>query len=1003
MIRNTLFEKAGLASLVIGMACAAMPATAQQVAAAEEAAAEEAIIVTGSRIGVANLRQANPVVTLSADEFIRQGAITVESVLRDLPGSAPGINAQVNNGQGGVATFNLRGLGANRNLVLLNNRRVVPSTLGNVVDLNIIPVALIERADIFTGGAVTTYGADAIAGVVNFVTKRNFEGLDLTSSLGITERGDGQVFRIAGVLGGNFGDGRGNIVVGVDFARTDPILQGNRSVGEISRSSTCPAAVSNDDCAQRTVGGPQGSATAVPASLFFPLPPTGSPFANGARFDPASGTLVPGFANFNFNPLNLYQAPLERWTLYTQGHYEFASNVEVYAEAFYTRSKVNQALAPTGTFSQTFQVPLNNPFLTPAQRLQLCQFSVDSAAAGTLPAGTDCAAAIAAGTEIGAQPSRRFTETGPRRQEFLSNVFQVTAGVRGKLTESLRFDVFGQYGEANRRNTSTGTALTERVQQALRVNPANPALCSNPAGGCVPINLFGADGTITPEMLAFVGVPTNTFTSTTFESAQAIISGDLGFSLPSSSKPIGIALGAEYRRYGGGQFGDLPASTPGAILGAGGAFLTVNGAFHSTELYGELVVPVVSDKPFFHDLIVDGGVRYANYNNTGGNWTFKGGVQWAPIPDVRFRGAWTRAVRSPNIAELFSPINTVLNNLAVDPCQGALGIANATISALCTAQLQAAGLSPATLGSIPAPIAGQINVTTTGNVTLQPETATTWTAGVVLQPRFFSGFSLSFDWYRINVRDAITAPTVSDIVNGCHSAGQTNPNDPRCLLIRRNPQTAGLSGDPATTQGVLLFTSNAGFLQNEGLDLTANYLHDFGGWKLNWMVNANHTLKSRFQSQRGSILRECVGFYSVSCDPVLPEWSFNMRTTAVVGSFDASLLWRYISANNYEPRTVAGVVTPIDQTIVGSFGSVDPNRIVGAYRRIPAFHWFDLNAGVNVSDQLRLSVLVENLFDRKPPDVGNTIGTTAFNSGNTFPTIYDALGRRYTMIIGLRF
>jgi outer membrane receptor protein involved in Fe transport len=998
VIKKNLLEQAGLASLVMGLALASAPAFAQQTtAAADDAAAEETIVVTGSRIAGLNIEQANPVVAIGAEELTRQAPSSIEQVLRDLPGSSPGIGQQVNNGNGGVATFNLRGLGSNRNLVLMNNRRVVPSTLGGVVDLNIIPIALIERADVFTGGAVTSYGADAIAGVVNFVTKRNFEGLSLTSQFGMTERGDGNTFRIDGVMGGNFADGRGNVVIGIGYTKVDPVLQGNRQVGEVSRGSTCTAAqnAAAGGCAAALAGTPQGSVTAAPATLLNPLPATGAiTGATGAQFGP--NAIIPGNANFNFNPLNLYQAPLDRWNVFLQGQYEVTSGIEVYAEAFYTRSRVNTALAPTGTFSQPFQVPLNNQFLTPTMRQQLCEFSIG--AGGGLPVGTDpvtgCATAIAAGTEITVSPSRRFVEAGPRRSEFVSNVFQVTAGVRGKLTSTLNFDLFGQYGEADRRNTSTGNALTSRVQEGLRNCPTGST------AGCVPINLFGQEGSITPAMLNFIGFPASTFVKTGFESVQGIINGDLGFSSPFADTPIGIAVGAEYRKYSGAQSADALSSTPGAILGAGGAALPFNGAFHSTEFYGELVVPVVADKPFFHDLTVDAGFRYADYSTTGGNWTFKGGVQWAPIPDIRIRGAWTRAIRAPNLSELLAPPVTGLNNLAVDPCQLTLGNANATVSAICTAQLAAVGVPASGLGNIPTPIAGQINVTTGGNAALQPEQATTWSAGVVLQPRFLNGFTLTVDWYRVSVTDAVSAPTVSDVLNGCFAAGQTDPNFALCQLIRRNPLNGGLSGDPASTQGLILQSSNLGFIQNEGIDLTANYMHDFGGWKLNWNVQANHTLKSRFQSQPASIIRECVGFYSVSCDPVLPEWTVNMRTTAMIDKFDISVLWRYISGTSYEPRTVASTGLP---GVVGSFGSTAPGSIVGAYRNIPAFHWFDLNFGYDISDNLRFSMLVENLFDRKAPDVGNTIGSTAFNSGNTFPSTYDALGRRYTATIGVRF
>ncbi|MFN3990583.1 MAG: TonB-dependent receptor domain-containing protein [Erythrobacter sp.] len=993
MSQNKFKLQGGFVSLAIALAATATPAFAQQT---DEVAQEETgnvIIVTGTgtRIADSNLVLANPVIGVDAAEIAAQAPMSIETVLRILPGTAPGIGQQVNNGNGGVATLNLRGLGANRNLVLMNNRRVVPSTLGSVVDLNAIPIAMIERFEVLTGGAVTTYGADAIAGVVNFTTRRNFEGVDLQMVNGITERGDGRQFRVSGAFGANVADGRGNVTIGLDYTKTEPVRQGDRSFSLVGRGSTCPGSVSDANCATATAGPIQGSATAVPAAILSPLPTTG-PLANGGRFE--NGEIVAGLSDYNFNPPNLFQTPLERFSMMAQANYEVAPAIEVYAEGLYTRSKVRTELAPSGTFfSSQIRVPFNNPFLTTQMRNQLCEFSGLDAAA--------CANAIANGTDVpGLLVGRRLVEGGPRVTEFTTDLFQFTAGVRGKVTNTVNFDIFGQYGESNRVNTNvSGNALLARVNQALRVNPTNPAACADPSGGCVPLNIFGPEGTITPQMLAFIGTPTSTFSSTTFETVQGILSGDFGVTSPLGETPIAFAVGAEYRRYSGLTFGDLPTSTAGAILGAGGAVQRTEGSFYSTEFYGELIVPLVENRPFAHLLQVDGGFRYSDFNTTGGNWTFKGGVQWAPVEDIKFRAAWTRATRTPNIGELFAPVNTALTNLTTDPCQGALGTANATVAALCAAQLAAVGADPARLGSIPAPIAGQINFTGGGNINLQPETATTWSAGAVFTPTFARGLFISADWYRITVKDAITSPGVGDVVSGCF--GQSNPNFVNCQLIRRDRLTGGLSGDPGSVQGLLLFPSNLGMIQREGIDINANYAVDLGQVGLNFHLNANHSMRNRFQSGPASFIRECQGFFSVDCDGVmLPDWAANLRTTLTYKGFDASLLWRYISGFDVEPRTVPNTLQP---GVVGSFGATNPNRVVGAYRSIDSYNWFDLNLGFNVTNDIRVAALIENLFDRKPPEVGSTIGSTAFNTGNTFPSVYDALGRRFSVTIGLSF
>ncbi len=971
----------------------ATPAMAQSTTAASEEEPAGEIVVTGSRIASPNLEQSSPVVSFDAQEIARQAPTSVENMLRELPGSVIGIGDSINNGTNGTGALNLRGLGTNRNLVLLNSRRVVPSGLGNVTDLNNIPIAMLQRVDSFTGGAVTAYGADAIAGVVNFITRQDFSGLELTAQNGISERGDGNRLRLDMVMGANFDGGRGNVTLGLNYTNVKTVLQGKRDYGFVSLQSTCTGVDPRRgvQCDSATAGVPQGSNTAVPASLFFPVPSTGAfADAGGGRFDPATGTIVPGLSDFNFSPLNLFQTPLERYSLFAQGKYEVADNIEVYAEGFYSRNSVRLEIAPTGTFTNQFQVPLNNQFLTSAQRIQLCSFAQQSDVAIA-----DCPTAIANGTEIPIIAARRFVETGPRITTFNSNTFQITAGVRGKITDTLNFEVLGQHGEADRRNVSSGSALADRVQAALRGCPAGSPVRAS----CVPINIFGASGSITPAMLNYISIPTSTFVETSFSSAQAFVNGNVGFSSPLADEPIGIALGTEYRKYSGSSFGDLPSQTPGAVLGAGGATPSVSGSYHSYEGFAELNAPLITDRPFFHVLSVDAGVRYADYSTSGGNTTWKVGGIWAPVSDFRFRAAYTRAVRAPNIGELFTPVTTSLATRATDPCQGANATLNATRTALCTAQLTAVGLTAARIGSIPGPIANQINTTGGGNPDLAPETARTLTIGGVVTPRFLPGFSASLDYYRVKVRNAITSPTISDIVDGCFAQGSTTFAN--CQAIRRNPLTGGLSGDPSTTQGVLLQSSNLGFLQVEGYDLVVSYNHKFGAVSSLLSFNGNYTTKSRFQSVPSAFIRECVGFYSASCDPVLPKFTWNARAGLGYENIDFTVFWRHLSSVRYEPRTGANATTPPAAGTVGSFGAQAISSIIGAYRKIDAYDTFDATLGFDVSKTLSLSLLVENFLDKQPPIVGNTIGS--LSSGNTFPSTYDTIGRRFTVTAGLKF
>ncbi len=435
------------------------------------------------------------------------------------------------------------------------------------------------------------------------------------------------------------------------------------------------------------------------------------------------------------------------------------------------------------------------------------------------------------------------------------------------------------------------------------------------------------------------------------------------------------------------------------MLGAGGAAVATSGSYDSKEVFGEVNAPLISDRPFFHDLSVEAGIRYSNYSTSGGNTTYKFGGSYSPVRDIKFRAAYTKAVRAPNIGELFSPVNTVLATRAIDPCQLALATTDANRTALCTAQLAAVGLPATRIGAIPPPIANQINTPGGGNPNLAPETARTLTIGVVVAPSFLSGFTASLDFYRVRVRGAITTPTISDIVDGCF--GQTSTTDPRCLAIRRNPLTGGLSGDPASTQGVIVQASNLGSLHVEGYDLTAAYTRRFGNFLANLSFNGNYTSKSRFQATPSGFIRECVGYYSASCDPVLPKYTWNIRVGGKYEQIDISILWRHLSSVSYEPRTGTNATTPPVAGTVGSFGAVNPATIVGAYRDNSAYNTFDANIGFDVNKMMSLSFLVENLTDKQPPLTGNTIGS--LSSGNTFPSTYDTIGRRFTVTARLRF
>jgi outer membrane receptor protein involved in Fe transport len=963
------FNKASLfASTIMAGAMIASPALAQDAdVSSEETSESEAIVVTGSRITNPNLELSSPVSVVSADDIAFQQPVSVEQVLRQLPSVVPSIGAQTNNGNNGSARINLRGLGTNRNVVLLNGRRVTPRDTDAVVDLNVIPIALLQRVDVLTGGASTVYGADAISGVVNFITRDDFDGFDARFAQGITEEGDGNNFRADLTMGASFDDGRGNAVLSFSYVNTGTVLQGDREFSEVSLSSV--------------TGNPEGSPTAVPASISFPfigrVTPDGQ-FAAGAQ------------NNFNFNPINLFQTPQDLYSIYTQANYEITDGVEAYAEGMYVKSVVEVNLAQSGSFGNTVTTPLNSPFLSAQQRTFLCNAAVGANGSG-IPAGTDCTAAIAAGTPVNVAVLRRFTEAGPRVQRFETDSFNITAGLRGGITDTINWDVHGTYGRSNGSEVRTGWGLLSRLRSAVAGCPAGSA------AGCVPFNLFGQEGSITPEMFAYIDVPTRAFRETTFLNVSGTVDGDVGFSSPFAETPIGFALGAEYRRYSAGSEGDGLSRVPGEVLGAGAAALPLSGEFDSKEVFLELIAPLVEDKPFFHNLSFEGGVRYADYSTVGGTFTWKAGGSWSPIEEIKFRGVYTQAIRAPNIAELFQPQVTGLTGRTTDPCQGTIAqitARGANFPDLCRAQLALVGAPASLLGNIPGPAAGQIQQTTGGNPDLDAEEARTLTAGVVFTPDILTNFAFSVDYFRIKVTDAITTPTQGDIIDGCF---QPTPVPGTCAQTRRNPLDGSLSGPATTTFGPFLGLSNLGTIETSGLDFALNAAQDFDFGQISIGVNATYTIENLFQATPRSINRECVGYFSVNCGNPQPEFSAITRLTYTSPSraTDISLFWRYLSAVEVEPAA------PNPQLPVGTPTTGGPASFLDAFRNISSFNYLDLAMRQSVMDNLTLTLSVNNLLDKDPPIVGAQAGGAGPNSGNTFPAVYDPLGRRF--VLGVQF
>ena len=953
-------RKRTIARLLVGTAAAGAigtPAFAQDSdTLASASTTQPAIVVTGTRITNPNLEQSSPIQVIGQDEIDYRQATNAEELIGDLPGIAPGINSSVNNGSNGTASLNLRNLGTNRNLVLLDGSRLVPSTLGAVTDLNIIPVALVERVEVITGGASSVYGADAISGVANFVMRQDFEGLEAAITAGITERGDGERIRGDITLGANFDDGRGNAVLSIGYQQVDDVLQSNRLVSQ-----------------NATFGGTAlGSPTSVPTTI-----------NSTQQLAPDGQSLIAPYSTFNFAPFNYFQTPLDRYNIFASANYEVTPGIEVYTRAMFTRSEVNLQVAPSGLFTQGFQLPLNNPFLTDTIRQQICAdplVGIDPATctAAGLAAGPNDPAYLAPTVVI----DRRLVEAGPRRTENVTNQFQVWAGVRGDLSPTLSYDVSATYGESRRTSTNINFGLRSRVQQALLAS--SPTACDDPSNGCFPINLFGGgNGTnIDPQAIAFFNQPASSTVDTSLTVVNAALNGTFGETGFFTETPIGFAVGVEYRDYTAGQVADVPSATQAEVMGSGAPTPTFNGGYDVIEAFAELIVPIVEDVPGFYSLQAEGGIRVSDYSNTGTSVTWKAGGSWEPFEGFRIRGIYSVSVRSPNIAELFLPTIIGLTALPVDPCQGANPVGNATLTAICIAQ----GAPPATIGIIPAPAAAQANANTGGNPNLDVEQADSITIGLVATPPQVPGLVVSVDYFNIKITDAVSSPTTGDILLPCFGPNNDgNGSDPAaCASIQRNPINGGLNGG-AETPGIALPLSNLGILETSGIDFRVNYTLPVSFGSINWDLNGTWTDEVKLQATPSAINRECVGLYSTNCDPINPEWAFNLRTTVSIDDLvDISLLWRWIDGVEYEFRGAG-------------FGFLDESEA------FDDASYFDLTIRSNVSENFDVALSIFNLLDRDPPRTSSFIGTPSFNSGETYPSTYDALGRRYSVTGRLRF
>jgi outer membrane receptor protein involved in Fe transport len=980
-------------TLIRAVKLALVAAGAYGVAAAAQDTEVEQIIVTGTRITLPGVESASPIFSVSAADIKLQQQPEVEKIIRILPSTAPADGQNVNNGTVGTATVNLRGLGSQRNVILMDSHRLTPYNTNGIVDTSIIPTGLIERIDIVTGGASAVYGSDAISGALNFIMRRDFEGVEANYNYSTTGFGDGDINDAYLILGTNLADGRGNVTLGMNWSQRDGVQLGDRQLGKFGISTSDGAgydAFKNHqpptppppgcDDPNAVAAGQSGSSTTMPTRVAIGGGPSLGQFRD-------NGTLAANCSVFNFNPYNYYQTPMNRYGGIALGNFEINPNAEVYGRFIYSHTDVTQQVAPSGVFGSVFWTPMANPFIGAQAR----QFILDKANAGVLAGTVRKSGAgflnwrdlnnnnvVDNPDDLNLQYRRRTLELGPRSTSYVSDAFQLLGGVRGDITDNWNYDVSYQYGQSNRTNVSSG--YTNVAHIAEQVNSVNGVTCrgsSDPS--CVPINLFGGFGSITPAMAAYAGA--TALEKQFYEQLiiDGIVTGTI-YQLPWAEQPIAMSLGSDYRSENGETTPDecLKLAPASCLGGAGGNTLPIKGGYHVQEYYAELIAPIVSGVPGIQAFDIELGYRWSDYSSTGSSPTYKYGFNWRPFDQLLVRVMEQRAERAPNVGEIAAPQTTGLDNALQDPCSVA-NAANITpeLRALCVST----GMTVAQVGQVEDITADQINAFfgTDLNNLPTPETADTFTAGLVWTPDFgtetFKNWIFSLDYYDIDIQDVIGTFTAQEILDGCYVAGQTSA----CDKVVRVGGTLTIPGS-----GVQEYTTNLDYLQATGVEFAFSFGAGLGGYgDLTITGDWNHYLTKESQSSKVTPVLDCLGFYGNSCGNPTPADRWIQRTVWNMGIFEASYLWRHTGSTDIE--------------------KVQQPDTFPKFATISSYDYIDLYGGVTLYDNVHLSLGVTNVFNKAPPVVGNEAASTSWNGGNTFPSAFDVLGRVYTVGVNVKF
>ena len=1011
------FNKSYLSHAVAAAVASTLPGFA--FAQDDEATEIEEIVVTGSRLTKSNVTSSVPLVQIGAEEINSRGVARVEDVVNILPNVFVSQTAEVANGANGTSTLNLRGLGSTRTLVLIDGKRLpFGSPFSSSANVDMVPARMVERVDIVTSGASAVYGSDAVAGVVNFITKRDFEGFEFDYQYstnynensngymqnlladadffdpGATTAGEASLMSV--LMGVNSEDGRGNITLFGTYEDMESMIGKDRDTGACTLFGS-----SNPFC-----GG---------SSNFRRFNGTVNNGVAGTVFQELDGTIVPiDFSRsdvfYNYGAVNHYQRPVERWNLGASGHYEITESVEAYFDTTYMNNKTAAQIAESASFNRPFQTNCSNPLLAGGAgpsgtgitlgSITGAHGSIDEVDGSNVftPAAVlrdddnnvlnfvSCDEFVAAGLDRDVQfiNSHRNVEGGPRVSTYENSTWRAIFGLRGDINDDFAFDIFAQYAATEGTRISQNDLNFNRVQQSLYVTGTfdNP-VCRDTSGGCVPWNIFtrNADGStaVTDEAAAFiagVGIVTGDTEQTVF---GGTIEGDLtNFGIKSPMADAGMTglVGFEYREDFLGRLTDDISKVSGGrgLTGTGGATLPIAGQIEVEEVFMEMSMPLITGQPMIQELGLTAGYRYSDYTTTGNGVsntfdadTYFAGLSWAPNDDIRFRLNQSVAIRAPNVFDLYVGINTGLVELAPvgdigdgDQCAGADPVAT-------QAQCANTGLSAAQYGTVDPSAAGQFNLITGGNPNLVAERGETTTFGVVITPSMIENLSIAIDYFDIEVTDAIGTVPAQTSYDRCLTTG-----DPAFCqnIIRDTAGTLHLLNEAPGGGLAGISTQNVNVSNDvtEGVDVNITYSYDMSD-----MGSLNFDYAATFLDTKyriaipGDDKVECQDAYAGPCGLPAPEYNHRFLATWVTPyDLTVSATWRHIGETTL-------------------YGLTDPQGYLED--KMEERNYLDLAATYDYSENVQVRVGANNLLGDDAP-VTTAAGTGTGNN-NTYPGLFD--------------